>query len=140
MSPLFTQQLLTLLFPYGGASSGNKVRDWEAGALEGAGSIYPLKSDVSHGADKNLKSPVSLAHKQLFSQDTGQPLKRPKWAGETAQLVRCLPCKHNNQNSISRMFLERGCGGRTRNASTREVDTDRSLGFTGSQPSLLGKF
>lgn len=97
------QQLLPLLFPYGGASSGNKVRDWEAGALEGAGSVYLLKSDVSHGADRNLKSPVSLAHKQLFSQDTGQTLKRPKWAGETDQLLRCLPCKHRNQNSVSRI-------------------------------------
>lgn len=79
------------------------MRDWEAGASEGAGSIYPLKSDLFHMGvteTKSAESPVSLALKQLFSQDTGQTLKHPKWAGETAQLVRCLPCKHRNQNSI----------------------------------------
>lgn len=65
--------------------------------------LPPEIRSVSHGVTetKSSESPVSLALKQLFSQDTGQTLKHRKWAGETAQLVRCLPCKHRNQNSIS---------------------------------------
>lgn len=69
----------------------------------------PLKLDLYHTGvteSKSPESPVSLAHKHLFSQDSKQALRGLKWAGETAQLVRCSSCKHKNRNSISRLFLE----------------------------------
>lgn len=54
------QQLLTLLFLYGGASSGNKVRDWEAGAFgRGRFHLPPEIRSVSHGGDRNQELRVT---------------------------------------------------------------------------------